>query len=379
MNRNRESDEHEHEHEHDAMHASNLRRDCPFPVLSQSMALPASRSAPTLKRKTIYTSNPLAQPLGSPVRPSPFLLPPIDALAHERNDQKDEPFANSDEPALLVAMSLRDQRRKLQQQQQAEEKLARRLEREISGRTLRKALHKSKSSFAISKKTDLEPLRAEQEKRGEKRFLLRFSSEAALRSIKDARGPWRPSGHTQPLPSAEALLLQPPPPPPLLPRVLAEAEALERSDAGGATQASSYADQAAQVQVSVRAQVALMVRGFTESEAYNHVLQRQLRRLRQLRDGTVAAAAAAAEEEDEEDEHEAARKALEATLHGGRASRPLEHRRVVDMFHLLDCDPDGFVSRSVLPTTPRCHRSACRHPLAPRPLCLHDLMALTLT
>ena len=244
----------------------------------------------------------------------------------------EEEFAASNEPPLLVAMSLREQQRKMQQLQKAEEKLARQLDHEVSGRTLRKMLQRSKSSFAVLKKTDHEPLRAEQEERGEKRFLLRFSSEAALRSIKDERTPvpWRPTASRVHFPSAESLLLQPPPLPPLLPQLLGEAEA------------------PAEVRVSVRSQVALMVRGYTEAEAYNHVLQKQLHRLRQLRDGTVAAAEAMADEEEEDDEHEAARKALIMTLHGGAASRPIEHRRIVDMFHLLGCDDNGFVSRSVL-------------------------------
>ena len=285
----------------------------------------------TSRKKIIYTSNPLAQPLGSPARPSPFLLPPIDKFPHDKEDWEEE-FAASNEPPLLVAMSLREQQRKMQQLQKAEEKLARQLDHEVSGRTLRKMLQRSKSSFAVLKKTDHEPLRAEQEERGEKRFLLRFSSEAALRSIKDERTPvpWRPTASRVHFPSAESLLLQPPPLPPLLPQLLGEAEA------------------PAEVRVSVRSQVALMVRGYTEAEAYNHVLQKQLHRLRQLRDGTVAAAEAMADEEEEDDEHEAARKALIMTLHGGASSRPIEHRRIVDMFHLLGCDDNGFVSRSVL-------------------------------
>jgi hypothetical protein len=249
-------------------------------------------------------------------------------------------------------MSLREQQRKMQQLQKAEEKLARQLDHEVSGRTLRKVMQRSKSSFAVLKKTDLEPLRAEQEERGEKRFLLRFSSEAALLSIKDERAtvPWRPTASKVHFPSAESLLLQPPPLPPLLPQLLGEAEA------------------PAEVRVSVRSQVALMVRGYTEAEAYNHVLQKQLHRLRQLRDGTVAAAEAMADEEEEGDEHEVARKALIMTLRGGAASRPIEHRRIVDMFHLLGCDDNGFVSRSVglcctttpcpLPPAP-CPRSPC--------------------
>jgi hypothetical protein len=299
------------------------------------------------RKKIIYTSNPLAQPLGSPARPSPFLLPPIDKFPHDKE------FAASDEPPLLVAMSLREQQRKMQQLQKAEEKLARQLDHEVSGRTLRKVMQRSKSSFAVLKKTDLEPLRAEQEERGEKRFLLRFSSEAALLSIKDERAtvPWRPTASRVHFPSAESLLLQPPPLPPLLPQLLGEAEA------------------PAEVRVSVRSQVALMVRGYTEAEAYNHVLQKQLHRLRQLRDGTVAAAEAMADEEEEgDDEHEVARKALIMTLRGGAASRPIEHRRIVDMFHLLGCDDNGFVSRSVglcctttpcpLPPAP-CPRSPC--------------------
>jgi hypothetical protein len=299
------------------------------------------------RKKIIYTSNPLAQPLGSPARPSPFLLPPIDKFPHDKE------FAASGEPPLLVAMSLREQQRKMQQLQKAEEKLARQLDHEVSGRTLRKVMQRSKSSFAVLKKTDLEPLRAEQEERGEKRFLLRFSSEAALLSIKDERAtvPWRPTASRVHFPSAESLLLQPPPLPPLLPQLLGEAEA------------------PAEVRVSVRSQVALMVRGYTEAEAYNHVLQKQLHRLRQLRDGTVAAAEAMADEEEEgDDEHEVARKALIMTLRGGAASRPIEHRRIVDMFHLLGCDDNGFVSRSVglcctttpcpLPPAP-CPRSPC--------------------
>jgi hypothetical protein len=247
-------------------------------------------------------------------------------------------------------MSLREQQRKMQQLQKAEEKLARQLDHEVSGRTLRKVMQRSKSSFAVLKKTDLEPLRAEQEERGEKRFLLRFSSEAALLSIKDERAtvPWRPTASRVHFPSAESLLLQPPPLPPLLPQLLGEAEA------------------PAEVRVSVRSQVALMVRGYTEAEAYNHVLQKQLHRLRQLRDGTVAAAEAMADEEEEgDDEHEVARKALIMTLRGGAASRPIEHRRIVDMFHLLGCDDNGFVSRSVglcCTTTP------CPLPPAPCPL-----------
>ncbi|KOO40407.1 hypothetical protein Ctob_015365 [Chrysochromulina tobinii] len=277
------------------------------------------------RKKIIYTSNPLAQPLGSPARPLPFLLPPIDKFPHDKE------FAASGEPPLLVAMSLREQQRKMQQLQKAEEKLARQLDHEVSGRTLRKVMQRSKSSFAVLKKTDLEPLRAEQEERGEKRFLLRFSSEAALLSIKDERAtvPWRPTASKVHFPSAESLLLQPPPLPPLLPQLLGEAEA------------------PAEVRVSVRSQVALMVRGYTEAEAYNHVLQKQLHRLRQLRDGTVAAAEAMADEEEEgDDEHEVARKALIMTLRGGAASRPIEHRRIVDMFHLLGCDDNGFVSRA---------------------------------
>jgi hypothetical protein len=305
--------------------------------------------APSMSRKKIvYTSNPLAQPLGSPARPSPFLLPPIDKFPHDKEGWEEE-FAASDEPPLLVAMSLREQQRKMQQLQKAEEKLARQLDHEVSGRTLRKVMQRSKSSFAVLKKTDLEPLRAEQEERGEKRFLLRFSSEAALLSIKDERAtvPWRPTASRVHFPSAESLLLQPPPLPPLLPQLLGEAEA------------------PAEVRVSVRSQVALMVRGYTEAEAYNHVLQKQLHRLRQLRDGTVAAAEAMADEEEEgDDEHEVARKALIMTLRGGAASRPIEHRRIVDMFHLLGCDDNGFVSRSVglcCTTTP------CPCPLPPAP------------
>jgi len=252
------------------------------------------------------------------------------------------------DPPRIVAMHLKAQQRKILEQKKAEERLARSLEREVSGRSLKKQLTKSSHSFATLKrleKTSLEPLRRKHENRGERKFLLRFSTEAARQSIQQHTTPWRPSGKTPAFPSAEDLLLQPPPAPPLLPIAIAE---VEHGPEAAAELAAELAA-AATVPVNIREQVSLMLRGFSEAEAYNHTMQVALRRRRRMLDGAQAEHDDDADDDDD-DEHEVARKALLMALRGGKVSRTLEQRRVVDMFHRLGCDPDGNVSKESVRT-----------------------------
>ena len=278
----------------------------------------------TIRRRTVHTNNPLAQHIGRPP-PVPLVLPPISHLGISEAEVADD-IERSDEsmamrysdPPRIVAMHLKAQQRKILEQKKAEERLARSLEREVSGRSLKKQLTKSSHSFATLKrleKTSLEPLRRKHENRGERKFLLRFSTEAARQSIQQHTTPWRPSGKTPAFPSAEDLLLQPPPAPPLLPIAIAE---VEHGPEAAAELAAELAA-AATVPVNIREQVSLMLRGFSEAEAYNHTMQVALRRRRRMLDGAQAEHDDDADDDDD-DEHEVARKALLMALRGGKVS-----------------------------------------------------------
>ena len=259
---------------------------------------------------------PLRRPHASPQKampplfrpPEAVLLPPIEKLgvnveAIEEELSRRAKEEERDRPPRLIEVDLLATQRKVASILAEEKREATKLERELNERAMRGTLHRSSSSYQVLKNTSLEPLRRQQEDRGERKFYIRHINESQKSKLRQKYGeiknrdgtvPWRPVAH----PSRSAL------------RASAEDLLL---DGGPELLNSTDAAHDQTLCVSPAKQAELMYRGgLNEDEAYRLLMRRELRKVRRLDDFV-------ADEEDEEDEDPTRTAILEA-LGGGQSS-----------------------------------------------------------